>query len=86
MVHVLAVGAGVGEALEALGALEGLLAAVQSLVFRQVMLVLKCFRALLTLVRPLPCNTERIIFLFFSLQPDNYQLQDTINPQLLYLI
>lgn len=65
MVHVLAVGAGVGEALEALGALEGLLAAVQSLVFRQVMLVLKCFRALLTLMRPLPCKVEEIILFFF---------------------
>jgi len=33
MIHVLAIGAGVREALEALGALEGLFAAVQPLVF-----------------------------------------------------
>ncbi|KYN05561.1 hypothetical protein ALC62_03479 [Cyphomyrmex costatus] len=41
MIHVLAIGAGVREALEALGALEGLFAAVQPLVFSQMMLVLE---------------------------------------------
>lgn len=64
---MLAVGAGVGEALEALGALEGLLAAVQSLMFRQVMLVLKCFRALLTLMWPLPYRVQNIVRLNFFL-------------------
>ena len=59
MVHVLAVRARVGEALEALEALVGLLAAVQSFVFHQVMLMLECSRAFLTLVRPLPCKKDR---------------------------
>lgn len=51
---MLAVGAGVREALEALGALERLFATVQPFVFSQVMLVLERLRALLALVRPLP--------------------------------
>lgn len=54
MIHVLAVGAGVREALEALGALEGLFAAVQPLVFSQMMLVLERSWTLHTFVRPLP--------------------------------
>ncbi|KYN33792.1 hypothetical protein ALC56_11868 [Trachymyrmex septentrionalis] len=54
MIHVLAVGAGVREALEALGALEGLFAAVQPLVFSQMMLVLERSWTLHTFVGPLP--------------------------------
>lgn len=56
MIHVLAVGAGVREALEALGALEGLFAAVQTLMFSQVMLVLERSWTLHTFVGPLPWN------------------------------
>lgn len=54
MIHVLTVGAGVREALEALGALEGLFAAVQPFVFSQVMLVLERSWTLHAFVRPLP--------------------------------
>lgn len=54
MIHVLAIGAGVREALEALGALEGLFAAVQPLVFSQMMLVLERSWTLHAFVRPLP--------------------------------
>lgn len=50
MVHVLAVGARVGKALEALLALERLLAAVQPLVFRQVVLVFEGLLADVALV------------------------------------
>lgn len=56
MIHVLAVGAGVREALEALGALKGLFAAVQSLVFGQMMLMFERPWALHAFVRPLPCG------------------------------
>lgn len=54
MVHVLAIGAGVREALEALGALEGLFAAVQPFMFSQMMLVLERSGTLHAFVRPLP--------------------------------
>lgn len=54
VVHVLAVGAGVREALEALGALEGLFAAVQPLVFSQMMLVLERSWTLHAFIWPLP--------------------------------
>ena len=53
MVDVLAVGAGVREALEALGALKRLLARVQPLVLRQVVLVLERLVAVGALVRSL---------------------------------
>ena len=56
MIHVLAVGAGVREALEALGALKGLFAAMQSLVFGQMMLMFERPWALHAFVRPLPCG------------------------------
>lgn len=62
MIHVLAVGAGVGEALEALGALEGLFAAVQPLVFSQMMLVLERSWTLHTFVGPLPWNNYHLSF------------------------
>lgn len=54
MIHVLAVRARVREALEALGALEGLFPAVQSLVFGQMVLVLERLGAQHAFVRPLP--------------------------------
>lgn len=54
MIHVLTVGAGVREALEALGALEGFFAAVQPFVFSQVMLVLERSWTLHAFVWPLP--------------------------------
>lgn len=44
VVHVLTVGARVRELLEALAALERLLASVEPLVFRQVMFVFECLR------------------------------------------
>ena len=53
VVDVLAVGAGVGEALEALGALEGLLAGVEPAVLGEVVLVLERLVAVRALVRPL---------------------------------
>jgi hypothetical protein len=53
VVHVLAVGARVRKALETLLALKRFLAAVQSLVLRQVVLVFKCLWAHVTLVRTL---------------------------------
>jgi hypothetical protein len=62
MVHVLAVGAGVGEPLQTLLALERLFAAMQSLVFRQVVLVLEGFRAHVALVRALTCNKKATKF------------------------
>lgn len=43
MVHMLAVWPGVRKALEALGALKWFLTTMQSLVFRQMMLMLECF-------------------------------------------
>ena len=55
MVDVLAVGARVREPLEALGALEGLLAGVQPPVLRQVVLVLERLVAVAALVRTLIC-------------------------------
>jgi hypothetical protein len=58
VVHVLTVGARVGELLEALAALERLLAGVQPLVLRQVVLVLEGLWALHALVRPLTCTTN----------------------------
>ena len=58
MVHVLAVGARVREALETLLTLERLLAAVQPFVFGQVVLVLERFRAHLALVRSLTCRVK----------------------------
>lgn len=70
MIHVLAVGAGVREALEALGALEGLFAAVQSLVFGQMVLVLERPWALHAFVRPLPCGySSDLLILFTSRRP-----------------
>lgn len=54
VVHVLTVRARMGEALQALRALEGFLATVQTLVLRQVMLVLERLVAHVALVRPLP--------------------------------
>lgn len=56
MIHMLAVGAGVREALEALGALKRLFAAMQPLVFSQMMLVLERSWTLHAFVWPLPCN------------------------------
>lgn len=53
VVHVLAIGARMRKALEALGTLEGLFATVQAFVLSQVMLVLERLRALLALVGPL---------------------------------
>ena len=50
VVHVLAVRTRMGEALQALGALEGLLAAMEALVFREVVFVLEGLRALVALV------------------------------------
>lgn len=55
MVHVLAVAARVGEAFQALDALEGLLAAMQALVLRQVVLVLEGLGAVHALVGSLTC-------------------------------
>ena len=60
MVDVLAVGAGVGEALEALGALEGLLAGVEPAVLGEVVLVLEGLVAVGALVRPLIWNYNEI--------------------------
>lgn len=59
VVHVLAVRTGVRELLEALAALEGLLAGVQPLVFGQVVLVLECFWTLQALVWTLPCGLHK---------------------------
>lgn len=53
VVHVLAVGAGMGELLEALEALEGFLAGVEALVLGQVVLVLERLWAHFALVGPL---------------------------------
>lgn len=50
VVHVLAVRTGVGESLQTLAALERLLAAVQPLVFRQVVLVFERLRTFDALV------------------------------------
>lgn len=63
MVHVLAVAARVGEALQALGALEGLLAGVQTLVLRQVVLVLEGLGAVHALIGTLTCkvNGNRLV-------------------------
>lgn len=61
MIHVLAIGAGVREALEALGTLEGLFAAVQSFVFSQMMLVLERSWTLQTFVGPLPWNIYQLL-------------------------
>ena len=55
MVNVLTVGAGVGELLETFLALVGLLSAVKSLVFHEVMLVFESFVAAITLVWPVFC-------------------------------
>lgn len=55
MVHVLAVAARVREALQALGALKWLLAAVQTLVLREVVLVLEGLWTLYALVGSLTC-------------------------------
>lgn len=66
VVHVLAVRARVGEPLQALAALEGLLAAVQALVLRQVVLVLERFRTLEAFVGTLACKVEESnVVLFF---------------------
>ena len=58
MVNVLAVGSGVGEALEAFWALEGLLAGVEPAVLGEVVLVLEGLVAVGALVRPLIWNTN----------------------------
>lgn len=58
MVHVLAVAARVGEALQALGALKWLLAGMQTLVLRQVMLVLEGLGAVHALVGSLTCKMK----------------------------
>ena len=57
VVHVLGVGAGVGEALAALLALEGLLSGVQAPVLRQVVLVLEGLGAHLAGEGAGACNT-----------------------------
>ena len=57
MVNVLAVGTRVGEALQTLLALVGLLPAVQPLVLRQVVLVLEGLGTVFTLVRPHACES-----------------------------
>lgn len=59
VIHVLTVGARMGESLETLGTLEGLLATVESLVLRQMVLVLEGLRTLGTLVRSLTCNIRK---------------------------
>ena len=59
MVDVLAVGAGVREALQALGALERLLAGVQPLVLGQVVLVLERLVAVGALVGALVCKSVK---------------------------
>lgn len=56
MVHVLAVRTAVGEALQTLETLERLLAGVESLMLRQVVLVLKSLEAYVALVRSLTCE------------------------------
>lgn len=53
---MLGIGAGVGEPLETLLALEGLLAAVQPFMLRQVVLVLEGLGAHLAFVRTLACK------------------------------
>lgn len=50
MVHVLAVGTRVGEALQTFETLEGLFSAVETFVLRQMVLVLEGLGALVTLV------------------------------------
>lgn len=62
MIHVLAVRARVREALQALGALEGLFPAVQPLVFGQMVLVLERPCALHAFVRPLPWRNSQNFF------------------------
>lgn len=61
VVHVLAVGAGVRELLEALAALEGLLAGVQPLVLGQMVLVLERFWTFQALVWSLACGLYKYI-------------------------
>lgn len=56
MIHMLAVRTRMREALETLLALEGLLAAVQTLVLRQVMLVFESLGAHVALVGTLTCQ------------------------------
>ena len=56
MIHMLAVRTRMREALETLLALEGLLAAVQTLVLRQVMLVFECLGTHVALVGTLTCQ------------------------------
>lgn len=56
MVHVLAIAARVGEAFQALGALEGLLPRVQTLVLRQVVLVLERLGTVHALIGTLTCK------------------------------
>ena len=73
VVDVLAVGAGVGESLEAFGTLEGLLARVQALMLGQVMLVLESLVTIGAFVGTLVCKKNRgknlsILFDFFSYQ------------------
>lgn len=53
MIHMLTVWTWMWEFFQAFGALEGLLAGMQSLVLRQMMLVLECFRTILTFIRTL---------------------------------
>ncbi len=63
MVDVLGVRAGMGESLLALGALEGLLAAVEPPVLGEVVLVLESLVAVPTLVRAQVCKSEgKILF------------------------
>ena len=54
---MLAVGTRVGEALQTLLALVGLLTAVQTLVLRQMVLVLEGLGAVFTFVRPHTCES-----------------------------
>ena len=56
VIHMLAVRTRMREALETLLALEGLLAAVQTLVLRQVMLVFECLGTHVALVGTLTCQ------------------------------
>lgn len=65
VVHVLAVRTGVRELLEALAALERLLAGVQPLVLGQVVLMFERLWALQALVWTLACQMKLIFLLFF---------------------
>lgn len=73
MIHVLTVRARMRETFQAFAALERFFAGVQSLVFGQMMLVLKCFRTFDALVWTLACkeyNKERRLHLKYTNNDD----------------